>query len=74
MTTAGVKYVSMNDSCRSHIVNLYESWRSEQSPCMFKYVNMFDSCKSQLYICMTPAGDKYVSLYDCCRRQMCYNE
>ena len=41
MTPAGVKYV-----------NIYDSYRSEQSPCMnpagVKYVSMYDSCRSQV--------------------------
>ena len=53
MTTAGVKYVSMYDSCRSHAYIC-------MTPPGVKYVSMQDSCRSQVSQCMTPAGVKYL--------------
>ena len=46
MTPAGVKYVSMYDSCRSQVSLC-------MTPAGVKYVSMYDSCR-------TPAGVKYL--------------
>ena len=53
MPAAGVKHVTMNDSCRSQVSHeMYDSCRSQVSasmtPAGVKYVSML--------VCMTPAG------------------
>ena len=56
MSPAGVKYVNMNDSCRSQLFIC-------MTPVGVKYVRLYDCCRSQ--ICLqriTPAGVKYFNV------------
>ena len=42
MTAEGVKYVEMNDSCRTQVFQC-------MNPIRVKFVSMHDSCRSQIF-------------------------
>ena len=58
MTPAGVKYVSINDSCRSQVFQCMTQVFQCMTPAGVKDVNMYDFCWSQVSPCMTPTGVK----------------